>query len=151
MTTPSARPDLTRETAESLTALKRLAQTSEAEALAAGLPATLLELVRLRASQLNGCDFCLTMHTERFRDLGGHEDQLEQLADWPHSPLYDEPSRAALRLAESVTTLNGGRVPDEDFRPAAQHFDSTQLAHLIWTISLINTFNRLSIATTSRR
>lgn len=148
MTTPTARPDLARETAEHFAALNQLADSSEADALASGLPATLLELVRLRASQLNGCGFCLAMHTRRFRDLGGPEQQLQQLAEWRDSPLFTELDRAALRLAESVTSLPGGQVPDEDVRVAAEHFDSTQIAHLIWTTSLINTFNRLAISTT---
>ena len=148
MTTSDARPDLARETAEPFAELNRLAESCEADALASGLPATLIELVRLRASQLNGCGFCLSMHTRRFRELGGAEQQLEQLAGWRESPLFGDVDRAALRLAESVTSLPGGQVPDEDVRVAAEHFDSTQLAHLIWTTSLINTFNRLSIATT---
>ena len=148
MTTPTARPDLARETAEPFAALNQLAESCEAEALASGLPATLLELVRLRASQLNGCGFCLSMHTKRFREHGGPEQQLEQLAEWRDSPLFTESFRAALQLAESVTSLPGGRVPNEDVRVAAEHFDSAQIAHLIWAASLINTFNRLAISTT---
>lgn len=148
MTTSAARPDLARETAEPFAALNRLAESCEAEALASGLPATLLELLRLRASQLNGCGFCLSMHTRRFREQAGTERQLEQLSEWRESPLFTGADRAALQLAESVTSLPGGRVPEEDVRAAAEHFDSAQLAHLIWTVSLINTFNRLAISTT---
>ena len=151
MTTSAARPDLARETAEPFAALNRLAESCEAEALASGLPATLLELVRLRASQLNGCGFCLSMHAQRFRDRDGSEQQLQQLAEWRNSPLFADADRAALQLAESVTSLPGGRVPDEDVRVAAEHFDSAQIAHLIWTASLINAFNRLAISTTGDR
>lgn len=150
MTTSAARPDLARETAEPFAALNQLAESCEAEALASGLPATLVELVRLRASQLNGCGFCLSMHTRRFREQDGPEQQLEQLAQWRESSSFTESDRAALQLAESVTSLPDGRVPDEDVRVAAQHFDSAQLAHLIWTASLINTFNRLAISTTDQ-
>ena len=111
----------------------------------------LLELVRLRASQLNGCAFCTGLHTLRAQELGASRRRLDELPRWTGSSEFTAPERAALQLAEAVTLLPGGQVPDEDYRSAETHFDQAQLAHLLWTISLINTFNRLAIGSAGVR
>lgn len=148
MTTPTTpRPDLYQVTPESMTALNRLTQESGARAQESGLDPILLELVRLRASQLNGCELCTALHSRQALEHGESEQRLAELPTWPESTRFAGHERAALRLAESVTRLPGGQVPDEHYRPAQNHFDEPQLAHLLWTISLINTYNRLAIGT----
>lgn len=141
------RPDLTRDTPQPFTGLNQLAQDTHAAAREAGLAAELLELVQLRASQLNGCAFCTALHTRGARELGEGQERIEGLARWQGSSLFTAGERAALQLAEAVTLLPSGQVPDEDFSAAAEHFDPAQLAHLVWVLSIVNAFNRLAIAT----
>ncbi|GAB2669937.1 carboxymuconolactone decarboxylase family protein [Saccharopolyspora gloriosae] len=148
MTTSSAtRLDLDQITPQHLSALHRLAAESGADAQESGLDPILLELVRLRASQLNGCEFCTMLHSRLALENGETEQRLAELPTWAESARFAGHERAALLLTESVTRLSGGQVPDEHYRPAEEHFDRSQLAHLLWTITLINTFNRLSIGT----
>ena len=145
--TATARLDLLSLTPNGFADLRRLAERSGADAQDAGLDPILLELVRLRASQLNGCGFCTGLHARQALEHGESQQRLDELPDWATSSRFAAHERAALLLAESVTLLPGGRVPDEHFREAQAHFDEPQLAHLLWTISLINTFNRLAIST----
>lgn len=148
MTTSSAtRLDLDQITPQHLTALYRLARESGADAEESGLDPILLELVRVRASQLNGCEFCIAMHSRQALENGETEQRLAELPAWAESSRFAGHERAALLLTESVTRLPGGQVPDEHYRPAEEQFDRSQLAHLLWTITLINTFNRLAIGT----
>ncbi|MGP3924288.1 carboxymuconolactone decarboxylase family protein [Streptomyces sp. 8N616] len=142
----AVRLELDRLTPGPLGALHGLASDSAAEAIASGLDPRLLELVRLRASQLNGCRFCLDVHTRQAHIAGEGEARLQALAAWRESLLFDEGERAALALTESVTLLHDGHVPREVYEPARAHFDDTQLAHLLWTIAIINTYNRLALA-----
>ncbi|MBE9373706.1 carboxymuconolactone decarboxylase family protein [Saccharopolyspora sp. HNM0983] len=151
MTTVPTRPDLTRDTPEPFTALNQLAHDTHAAARNAGLAAELLELIQLRASQLNGCGFCTALHTRSARELGQSSERIEALPDWRDSAAFTGEEQAALQLAEAVTVLPSGQVPDEDFRVAAEHFDSAQLAHLVWAVSIVNAFNRLAIATAADR
>jgi AhpD family alkylhydroperoxidase len=104
-------------------------------------------LVKIRASQLNGCSFCLDMHTKEARRAGEDEQRLLMLAAWRQVPLFSDRERAALALTEAVTFLTDGHVPDEVYQSAAQHFDDTELAHLLWTIAAINVWNRMAVAT----
>lgn len=111
---------------------------------AGGLPSALAELVRLRASQLNGCAFCRELHTKRALDAGEDPRRLDDLPTWRDSTLFDASERAALDLTERVTLLANGRVPSEAFAAAAGHFTDTELTHLLWTIAAINAWNRIA-------
>lgn len=111
-----------------------------------GLERSLLELVRLRASQINGCAYCLDMHTKDARALGESEQRLYLLSAWRESPFYTERERAALEWTEAVTLVSEGRVPDDVFERVKAQFQSEELVNLTLTIAVINTWNRLSIA-----
>lgn len=118
---------------------------------AGGLPSALAELVRLRASQLNGCSFCCHLHTKQALDGGEDPRRLADLPGWRESTLFDPAERAALDLTEHVTLLANGRVPAEAFDEAAAHFTDTELTHLLWTIAAINAWNRIACLTSWQR
>ncbi|MEV5100605.1 carboxymuconolactone decarboxylase family protein [Streptomyces massasporeus] len=113
----------------------------------AKLEPELLELVRIRASQINGCAFCLDLHTRDARGQGETEQRLHTLAAWRETPFFTERERAALALTEAVTLVHDGRVPDAVYAEAAEVFDENQLAALIWSATVINAYNRIAIAT----
>jgi AhpD family alkylhydroperoxidase len=117
------------------------------EAAAAGLEAPLAELVRIRASQLNGCTYCLDMHTKDARAGGETEQRLYLLSSWRESGLFTEKEQAALALTEAVTLLSESHVPDEVYERAATHFPDAELSQLIGQIIMINAWNRLGVAT----
>lgn len=108
------------------------------------LEAPMLELVRLRASQLNGCAFCVDMHSRDARRGGEAERRLYALPVWRETPVFTARERAALELTEAMTRLTDGPVPDELYDRIATHFTDVELAELIWTITVINAWNRLS-------
>lgn len=110
-----------------------------------GLEATLLELVRLRASQINGCAHCIDMHVRAARGLGEREDRLHGLAAWREFPFFTERERAALAWTEAVTLVASTHVPDEVYDEARRHFAETELVDLTLAIGLINVWNRLAI------
>ncbi|MFF7484247.1 carboxymuconolactone decarboxylase family protein [Streptomyces luteogriseus] len=116
-------------------------------AQAAKLEPELLELVRIRASQINGCAFCLDLHSRDARGRGETEQRLHTLAAWRETPFFTERERAALALTEAVTLVHDGRVPDAVYAEAAEVFDENQLAALIWAATVINAYNRVAIAT----
>ena len=107
------------------------------------LPAPLLELVRARASQLNGCAYCVDMHSRDAREGGESERRLYALPVWRETPFFTLRERAALELTEAATRLTGGGVDDATFARAAEEFTEVELAELIWTITVINAWNRL--------
>ena len=111
-----------------------------------GLEASLLELVRMRASQINGCAFCLDMHSKDARAEGETEQRLYCLPAWRETPFYLERERAALAWTEAVTQVADGHVPDEIFDVARKHFSEEELAHLTLAVVAINGWNRLAIA-----
>ncbi|MDQ0715716.1 AhpD family alkylhydroperoxidase [Streptomyces luteogriseus] len=113
----------------------------------AKLEPELLELVRIRASQINGCAFCLDMHTRDARGQGETEQRLHTLAAWREAPFFTERERAALALTEAVTLVHDGRVPDAVYAEAAEVFDENQIAALVWAATVINAYNRIAIAT----
>jgi AhpD family alkylhydroperoxidase len=113
----------------------------------AKLEPELLELVRIRASQINGCAFCLDMHTRDARGQGETEQRLHTLAAWRETPFFTERERAALALTEAVTLVHDGRVPDAVYAEAAEVFDENQIAALVWAATVINAYNRIAIAT----
>ena len=111
-----------------------------------GLEPVLLDLVRLRASQINGCAFCLDMHWKDLRASGEEEQRLYMLDAWRESSLYSERERAALAWTEAVTLVADERVPDELYEQTRQHFSEKELADLTLAVVAINGWNRLNIA-----
>ena len=111
-----------------------------------GLETSLLELVRMRASQINGCAFCLDMHSKDARAAGETEQRLYCLPAWRESPFYSEREQAALAWTEAVTLVSEGHVPDEVFEQARKHFSEEELTHLTLAIVTINGWNRFAIA-----
>lgn len=110
-----------------------------------GLEPTLLELVKTRASQLNGCAYCIDMHTKDARALGESEQRLYALSAWQETPFYTARERAALSLTEAVTLVADGHVPDAIYEQARQSFNEEELVNLVMNIIIINGWNRLSI------
>ncbi|MFH8729450.1 carboxymuconolactone decarboxylase family protein [Streptomyces termitum] len=112
------------------------------------LPHSTQELVKIRASQINGCGFCLDMHTKDAAAAGETALRLHLVAAWREATVYTEAERAALELAEQGTRLaNGTGITDEAWQNAARHYDEEQLAALVSLIALINAFNRLNVMT----
>jgi len=111
-----------------------------------GLEPSLLTLVKVRVSQINGCGYCIDMHTKDARAAGESEQRLYLLQAWREAPLYNDRERAALAWAEAVTTLSGGHVPDAVYDQARASFSETELAALTLAIVEINGWNRFSIA-----
>lgn len=110
------------------------------------LDRSLLYLVQLRASQINGCAYCIDMHWKDLRKLGEPEHRLYALDAWSESPWYTEREAAALAWTEAVTSLGKERVSDEVFRRVREQFEPTELCDLTLAIAAINAWNRLSIA-----
>jgi AhpD family alkylhydroperoxidase len=106
----------------------------------------LVHLVKLRASQLNGCAYCIDMHWKDLRALGESEQRLYGLDAWHESPYYSPRERAALAWTEAVTLVASSRVPDQVYLDAREHFDERALADLTLVVATINAWNRLSIA-----
>lgn len=111
-----------------------------------GLPRNLLNLVRLRVSQINGCAYCIDMHSKDLRADGETEQRLYLLDAWHEAPFYSERERAALAWAEAVTRVTEGHVPDAVFQEARSQFSEEELASLTLAVVAINGWNRLSIA-----
>ncbi|MBX5442949.1 MAG: carboxymuconolactone decarboxylase family protein [Solirubrobacteraceae bacterium] len=106
----------------------------------------LKHLVELRASQINGCAFCLDMHWTAAKAHGESDLRLAQLAAWDESPAFDERERAALALTEAMTHVADTHVPDDVWARARRHFDERELAHLVVQIAAINFWNRVAVA-----
>ncbi len=127
--------------------LLRLSATSTRLATDAGVAPELLELVKIRASQLNACAFCLDMHTRDARTAGESERRLNLLAAWRETDLFSPAERVALELTETLTRLAETRdVPDDLYARALAVFDAEQYAAIVWCIGTINFWNRLSVA-----
>jgi len=140
MSGPTQRLDLTGPWKEGYAAMRSFSQTVASSALDDGLQ----ELVRLRASQINGCAYCIDMHTKDARHRGETEQRLYALSAWRDTGFFTEAERAALALTEAVTNVSAG-VPDEVVDEARKHFDEAALAQLVFTIVVINAWNRLAI------
>lgn len=126
--------------------LVRTAVASREASIAAGLNDGLLELVNVRVSQINGCAACLSSHVPAARKAGVSQRRLDLLPAWRDLDAFGDQERAALRLAETLTRLDDTRERAEAVAAAAEFFDADQIAALEWTIVLINSFNRVSIA-----
>ena len=111
-----------------------------------GLEATLLELVRLRASQINGCAYCIDMHTKDARAAGESEQRLYGLSVWREAPFYSERERAAMEWTEAVTQVSDRHVPDEVYESVRRHFSEKELVDLTMAVIAINGWNRLAIS-----
>ncbi|GBG10550.1 alkylhydroperoxidase [Paenibacillus sp. MY03] len=111
------------------------------------LDKTLKELVKIRASQINGCAFCLHMHATDARRNGETEIRIYTLNAWRETPYFTPAERAALALTEAVTLVAGNHVPDDVYAEAAEHFDQKQLSELLMAIVTINAWNRIAITT----
>jgi AhpD family alkylhydroperoxidase len=110
-----------------------------------GLEPSLIELVKMRASQINGCAFCLDMHSKDARAHGETEQRLYLLDAWRESPLYTACERAALGWTEALTLVAQTRAPDEDYAALKQHFSDAEQVKLTLLIGTINTWNRIAI------
>ena len=112
-----------------------------------GLTPQLIDLVNYRVSQLNGCAFCLDMHSKDLRARGDTEQRLYMISAWREAPhLYSDRERAALAWAEAVTRLEDGQVPDELYEIARQEFSQAELVQLTLAIVVINGWNRFNVA-----
>ena len=129
-----ASPDALR----AILALERYVQDS-------GLPKRLIHLIKLRASQINGCAYCVDMHTKQARKDGHGEQWIALVSAWHESPVYTAEERAVLGWTESLTNLAQTRAPDADFAPLREHFTDEQIAKLTLAIGTINVWNRISV------
>ncbi len=112
----------------------------------AGIEPRLRELVRVRASQLNGCAYCIDMHTKDARAIGETEQRLYALPAWRETPFFTGRERAALAFAESVTLVAGTHVPDSDYEAVAAQFSPAETGALVALITTINAWNRIGVS-----
>jgi AhpD family alkylhydroperoxidase len=112
----------------------------------AGIDRRLRELVKIRASQLNGCAYCIDMHTKDARAGGETEQRIYALSAWHETPFFTARERAALAFTESVTLVAGTRVPDADYAAVAAEFSPAEVAALLSVIVVINAWNRIAVA-----
>jgi AhpD family alkylhydroperoxidase len=129
-----AAPDL-------MQAVLALSDASKASRLETGIK----ELVKIRASQINGCAFCIEMHTREARALGETEERIYLLGGWRESPLYNERERAALAWTEALTLVADTHAPDDVYEAARKQFSDQELTELTVAIGLINLWNRVQV------
>jgi AhpD family alkylhydroperoxidase len=128
-------------------AMAHLDQAATRELDRVDVDVRLRELVRIRASQLNGCAYCIDMHTKDARAAGETEQRIYALPAWRETPFFDGRERAALALTESVTLMPQTHVPDADFAQAAAQFSADELAALVSLIVTINAWNAIGVST----
>jgi AhpD family alkylhydroperoxidase len=126
-------------------ALIALSVEAENSAAAAGIDPLLAELVRIRASQINGCAFCLRMHTRDALKKGENPDRIAVLPAWEETGYFSEADRAALRLTEAITLVSDGHVSDANYDVAAAVLSVDQISAVAWLVTVINAFNRVAI------
>jgi AhpD family alkylhydroperoxidase len=110
------------------------------------LEPVLLDLVRLRASLMNGCEYCIKLHTAELKKLHEPEERVAGLSDWRNSNGYTQRERAALAWTEAVTDIQEGHAPDAVYAQVRQHFSEVETVNLTLVITMINAWNRLEIA-----
>ncbi len=147
MTASQARIDFETHAAGFYRAVAHLDQAATKELDKTEFDVRLRELVRIRASQLNGCAFCIDMHTKDARAAGETEQRIYALPAWRETPFFTERERAALALTESVTLMPQTHVPDADVAQAAEQFKEDELAALISLIVTINAWNAIGVTT----
>jgi len=148
--TPAAlKPARIKHPAYALPGVMDALQSLGAAVAKSGVPPRLVELLSLRASQINGCSVCIDGHPRIARKLGETDDRLFAVAAWRDAPYFTAAERAALALTEAVTRLSDrpDPVPDEIWEEAARHYDETALAGLVLAIAGINVWNRLNVST----
>jgi AhpD family alkylhydroperoxidase len=128
-------------------ALAHLDKAAIKELDKAGIDPKLRELIRIRASQLNGCAYCIDMHTKDARAVGETEQRIYALPAWQETPFFTARERAALAFTESVTQLAQTHVPDEDFQHVAKEFTDKEIAALVALITMINAWNAIGVTT----
>ena len=111
-----------------------------------GIDRNLRELIKIRASQINGCAYCLNMHTTDARKMGETEQRLYCISAWRECTFYTDAEKVALELTEHVTLIPTKRVPDELYNRVRQHYDERQYVDLVFIINQINNWNRISIS-----
>lgn len=111
-----------------------------------GLERSLLHLIKLRASQINGCSFCVDMHSREAREDGETEQRLYLVAAWKESPLFSDRERAAFAWTEAVTLISNGGVSDELYEKTLKHFSEQELTKLTVAVGMINVWNRLCVS-----
>jgi AhpD family alkylhydroperoxidase len=111
-----------------------------------GVDPTLVHLLKVRASQINGCAYCLDMHWKDARAAGETEERLYSLTTWRESPLYTDRERAVLAWTESLTLISQTHAPDADYERVRTVFNDRELADLTWAIAAINAWNRIAIS-----
>ena len=141
------RLDFDRHAAGFARAMSHLDHAATKELDRVDLDPRLRELVRIRASQLNGCAYCIDMHTKDARAIGETEQRLYGLAAWRETPWFSDRERAALAFTEAVTLLAADHVPDEAYDAVAAHFDADEVAALVSLIVTINAWNAISVST----
>ena len=124
---------------QAILALQRQVETS-------GLEHSTLELMKIRASQINGCAYCIDMHTKDARALGETEQRIYALSAWRETPFFSDRERAALEWTEAVTRVSEGHVPDAVYEAVAPHFTEAELVALTFAVVAINSWNRLAIS-----
>ncbi|GGG69238.1 carboxymuconolactone decarboxylase family protein [Paenibacillus radicis (ex Gao et al. 2016)] len=112
-----------------------------------GLDSRLYELIKLRASQINGCAYCLDMHTRESRKMGETEQRIHLLHAWREAPFYSEKERAVLELTEAVTRISEQGVPQDLYERVRTHIDEAEYVTIIMAINTINAWNRIAIST----
>ncbi|MGW4659511.1 carboxymuconolactone decarboxylase family protein [Streptomyces sp. NPDC004279] len=122
-----------------------LSEEVERATAASGLDPLLVELLRIRASQINGCAFCLRMHTRDALRKGENADRIAALPSWEETSYFSETDRAALRLTEAITRVQDGHVNDEDYNAAAAVLTADQVSAIAWLATVMNAFNRVAI------
>ncbi|MGZ4735321.1 MAG: carboxymuconolactone decarboxylase family protein [Acidimicrobiia bacterium] len=130
-------------------ALQNLAKALGSSAKESGVPTLTLDLVYLRASQINSCSVCVDMHARDAKKAGATDEQLFSVAAWRETPYFTDAERAALALAEATTRLSDrvDAVADDVWAEAAKHYDEAALATLVMAVATVNLFNRLNAAT----
>ena len=132
-----------------LRAMTQLDRAATKELDLAGIDPRVRELVRIRASQLNGCAYCIDMHTKDARAIGETEQRIYALSAWRETPFFTDRERAALAFTETVTMLADTRVPDEAYAAVAAEYSEQEVAALISLIVTINAWNAVGVATRS--
>jgi len=140
--TPHQRLNYSRVAPQGIENLSKL----EAYLRSTDLEPDLIELVKLRASQINGCAFCIDMHTKDARSRGESEQRLYGVSAWRETPFYSERERAALAWAEAVTQISADQVPDSVYDQVRKHFTDKELVDLTLAVIAINSWNRLAIS-----
>jgi AhpD family alkylhydroperoxidase len=117
----------------------------QAEIDSSGFEPRLLEIVKLRASQINGCSFCVNMHADSARSRGESDARLHMVSAWRHSRTFTPTERAALRWCEEITRQASAAPSEEALEELRQHFDEDQIVALTWAVAAINAWNRMAV------